>query len=169
MQTSQCRMTCKGLLTYLGVEEIVLHTSFRAQMGMFNLSLTSWFCILEMFISIYRKYLHYFERPCSHGMVKKTWRHERIILCICDQQVSFGQIMFSPPPRNKIFPVRRWFLGLFGLKTLCPFCSGIGYGFQGNYRSVHEWMYLLFQFQMNKNEIQICEFEIYLENFLFTL
>ena len=60
-----------------------------------------------MFISIYRKYLHYFESPCSHGMAKKTWRHERIILCICDQQVSFWQIMFSPP--KKIFPVRRWF------------------------------------------------------------
>ena len=56
-----------------------------------------------MFISIYRKYLHYFERPCSHGMAKKTWRHERIILCICDQQVSFGQIMFSAPP-TKFFP-----------------------------------------------------------------
>ena len=54
-----------------------------------------------MLISIYRKYLHYFERPCSQGMAKKTWRHERIILCICDQQVSFGQIMFSPP--NKSF------------------------------------------------------------------
>ena len=32
-------MTCKGLLTYLGVEVIVLHTSFRAQMGTFYLSL----------------------------------------------------------------------------------------------------------------------------------
>ena len=31
MQTKQCRMTCKGLLTYLGVEVIVRHTSFRAQ------------------------------------------------------------------------------------------------------------------------------------------
>ena len=39
MQTRQCRMTCKGLLTYLGVEVIVLHTSFRAQMGTFYLSL----------------------------------------------------------------------------------------------------------------------------------
>ena len=56
-----------------------------------------------MFISIYRKYLHYFERPCSHGMAKKTWRHERIILCICDQQVSLGQIIFPPPP-TKFFP-----------------------------------------------------------------
>ena len=51
-----------------------------------------------MLISIYRKYLHYFERPCSQGMAKKTWRHERVILCICDQQVSLGQIMFTPPP-----------------------------------------------------------------------
>ena len=33
------RMTCKGLLTYLGVDVIVLHTSFRAQMGTFYLSL----------------------------------------------------------------------------------------------------------------------------------
>ena len=32
-------MTCKGLLTYLGVEVIVFHTSFRAQMGTFYLSL----------------------------------------------------------------------------------------------------------------------------------
>ena len=31
MQTKQCRMTCKGLLTYLGVEVIVRHTSFRAK------------------------------------------------------------------------------------------------------------------------------------------
>ena len=35
-------------------------------------------------------------------------------------------------------------LGLFGLKTLCPFWCGIGYGFQGNYGSVHEWTYLSF-------------------------
>ena len=54
-----------------------------------------------MLISIYRKYLHYFERPSSQGIAKKTWRRERIILCICDQKVSFGQIMFSPP--TKIF------------------------------------------------------------------
>ena len=59
-----------------------------------------------MLISICRKYLNYFERPRSHGMAMKTWRYERIILCICDQQVSFGQIMFSSP--NKIFPVCRW-------------------------------------------------------------
>ena len=56
-------------------------------------------------------------------------------------------------------------LGLFGLKTLCPFWSGIGYGFRENYGSVHEWTYLSFQFQMNKNEIEMCEFEMHLENF----
>ena len=28
-----------------------------------------------------------------------------VLIYVCDQQVSFGQIMFSPP--NKIFPVRR--------------------------------------------------------------
>ena len=37
--------------------------------------------------------------------------------------------------------------------------------FRGNYGSVHEWTYLLFQFQMNKNEIEMCEFEMHLENF----
>ena len=55
--------------------------------------------------------------------------------------------------------------GPFGLKTLCPFCCGIRYGFRGNNGSVHEWTYLSFQFQMNKNEIEICEFEMHLENF----
>ena len=42
----------------------------------------------------------------------------------------------------------------FGLKTvfykLCPFWSGIGYGFRGNYGSVYT--YLSFQFQMSKIE-----------------
>ena len=56
-------------------------------------------------------------------------------------------------------------LGLFGLKTLCPFCCGIGYGFRGNNGSVHEWAYLSLQFQMNKNEIEMFEFEMHLENF----
>ena len=49
-------------------------------------------------------------------------------------------------------PQRVGFLGLFGLKTLCTFWSRIGYGFWGNYRSVH----VSFQFQMNKNKIQKC-------------
>ena len=39
--------------------------------------------------------------------------------------------------------------------------------FRGNYGSIYEWTYLSFQFQMNKNEIEMCEFEMYLENFLF--
>ena len=55
-------------------------------------------------------------------------------------------------------------LGLFGLKTLCPFWSEIRYGFRGNYGRVHERTYSSLQFQMNKNEIEICEFEMYLEN-----
>ena len=39
--------------------------------------------------------------------------------------------------------------------------------FRGNYGSIHEWTYLSFHFQMNKNEIEMCEFEMHLENFLF--
>ena len=46
---------------------------------------------------------------------------------------------------------------------LCPFLSGSGCGFRGNYGSV--WMYLLFQFQMKKNEMEICEFEMHLKRF----
>ena len=34
-----------------------------------------------------------------------------------------------------------------------------------NYGSVHEWTYISFQFQMNKDEIEICQFEMHLENF----
>ena len=36
-----------------------------------------------------------------------------------------------------VLPQRVWFLGLFGLNwyTFCPFWSGIGYGFWGNYGS----------------------------------
>ena len=40
---------------------------------------------------------------------------------------------------------------------LCPFWSGISYGFRGNYASV--WMYLSFQFQRNEKERVICKFE----------
>ena len=47
--------------------------------------------------------------------------------------------------------------------TLCPFWSGIGYGFRGNYGSV--WTYLSFQFQMSEEEREICEFEMDLKNF----
>ena len=45
------------------------------------------------------------------------------------------------------------------------FWSGIGYGFRGNYGRVHKYTYLSFQFQMNKNEIEICEFETAFEEF----
>ena len=37
--------------------------------------------------------------------------------------------------------------------------------FRGNYGSVHKWTYLSFQFQMDKNEIEMREFEMHLENF----
>ena len=47
--------------------------------------------------------------------------------------------------------------------TLCPFWSEIGYGFRENYGSKHEWTYLSFQFQMNKEEIEICEIEMHLK------
>ena len=56
-------------------------------------------------------------------------------------------------------------LGLFGLKTVRLFWSRIGYGFRGNYGIVHEWTYLSFQFQMNKNEVEMCVFEMHLETF----
>ena len=72
-------------------------------------------------------------------------------------------------PCRCVPPWKVGFLGLFGLKTLCPFWSGIGYGFRVNYGSVHVSRYLWFQFQMNKNEIEICEFEMHLKNSCFCL
>ena len=47
--------------------------------------------------------------------------------------------------------------------TLCPFWSGIGCGFRGNYGSV--LTFLSFQFQMSKKEREIWEFEMDLKNF----
>ena len=74
----------------------------------------------------------------------------------------------TPLYKRYVPPQTVGFLGPFGLKTLCPFWSGIGYGFRGNYGSVHVWKYLSFQFQMNKNEIEIYEFEMRSKNsFLF--
>ena len=61
-------------------------------------------------------------------------------------------------PKGRVF-------GPFWSENTCPFWSGIGYGFRGNYGSVHEWTFLSFQFQMNKNEVEICEFEMHLDNF----
>ena len=46
--------------------------------------------------------------------------------------------------------------------TLCPFCSGIGYGFQGTKECR---AYLSFQFQMSEKEREICDFEMDLKNF----
>ena len=57
-------------------------------------------------------------------------------------------------PNRYVPPHRVGFLRRFGLKTyngytVCPFWSGIGCGFRGNYRGV--WTYLSFQFQMRRN------------------
>ena len=51
------------------------------------------------------------------------------------------------------------FLSDYGYRV-CPFWSGIGYhdGFRGNDGSA--WMWSSFQFQMNKKESVICQFEI---------
>ena len=47
--------------------------------------------------------------------------------------------------------------------TLCPFWSGIGLGFRGNYGSVGT--FLSFQFQLSKKEREISKFEMDLNNF----
>ena len=76
-------------------------------------------------------------------------------------------------PSDKLYryvpPQRVGCLGFFGLKTLCSFCSGIGYGFRGNYGGVHVLTYLSFQFHMNNNKREICEFEMRLKNSCFSL
>ena len=68
-------------------------------------------------------------------------------------------------PYRCIPPRRVWFLVLFCLKTGMHFVHfGLESGmvFKGTiYGSV--WAYLSFQFQMNKNEVEICEFEMHLK------
>ena len=62
-------------------------------------------------------------------------------------------------------PQRVWFLGLFGLKTgthFAHFCLESGMVFEGT-TGVYERIYR--EFQMNKKEIEICEFEMHLEKF----
>ena len=50
--------------------------------------------------------------------------------------------------------------------TLCPFWSGIGYGFQGILGGyINVWTYLSFQFQMSRKEREMCKFEMGLKNF----
>ena len=72
-------------------------------------------------------------------------------------------------PYRHVPPQRVGFLGLLGLKTICSFGSGIGYGFRGNYGSVHVWTYISFPFHMNNNKREICEFEKRLKNSCFSL
>ena len=61
----------------------------------------------------------------------------------------------SPLPKGMVFAPFRSENGY----TLCPFWSGIGSGFRGNYRSVRT-SYLSFQFQMIKKEGVIYDFEM---------
>ena len=63
------------------------------------------------------------------GMVSVSNNHER-------RQDLGGTPLYEP---YTYLPSQRvGFMGLFGaLKTLCPFWFGIGYGFRGNYGSVH--------------------------------
>ena len=68
---------------------------------------------------------------------------------------------YVPPHRVGFSAVLVWKRVYTGY-TLCPFWSGIGFGFRGNYESV--WTYLLFQFQMSEKEREICEFETDLNN-----
>ena len=63
-------------------------------------------------------------------------------------------------PYRYVPPQRVWFWGLFGLKTLCPFWSGIGYGFEGT-TGVYERIY--------RKEIKICTLEMHLKIYLFAL
>ena len=96
-------------------------------------------------------------------LIKKTWNFFKSWLCPnflllpkkSELPKSWGGGCSPPrPPR----PVRSWVYRPVGScfapfwsengYTLCPLCSGIGYAFRGNYKSV--WTYLSFQFQMIK-------------------
>ena len=59
---------------------------------------------------------------------------------------------YVPPHRVAVFAL---FWSENGY-TICPFWSGIEYGFRGNFGNVRT--FLSFQFQMSKKESEICEF-----------
>ena len=66
--------------------------------------------------------------PCKQGVRHRKQPRER----------HSGSTPLYKPYRY-VPPQKVWFWGPFGLKkgyTLCPFFSGIGYGFRGNYGSV---------------------------------
>ena len=56
-------------------------------------------------------------------------------------------------------------LGPFWSENTLPILVWNRVWFLRNYGSVHEWTYISLQFQMNKNKIEICQFEMQLENF----
>ena len=121
MQTRQCRMTCKGLLTYLGVEVIVLHTSFKAQMGTF----------FSHFMVLYFRNVHLdlpkifalFWTPVlsRHGEENLTSRKNHLVHL---WPTSFIRANYVQPPPNKIFPVHRCISGTF---YQCHFQKMVGW------------------------------------------
>ena len=122
MQTRQCRMTCKGLLTYLGVEVIVLHTSFRAQMGTFYLSLHGF---------VFQKCSSRFtENICTilNARALTAWRRKLDVTkesscASVTNKFHSGKLCSAPPPK-KIFPVRRCISGTF---YQCHFQKMVGW------------------------------------------
>ena len=61
-------------------------------------------------------------------------------------------------PKGRVF-------GPFWSENTLPILVWNRVWFLRNYGSVHEWTYISFQFQMNKDEIEICQFEMHMENF----
>ena len=121
MQTRQCRMTCKGLLTYLGVEVIVFHTSFRAQMGTFYLSLHGF---------VFQKSSSRFtENICTilNARALTAWRRKLDVTkesscASVTNKFHSGKLCSAPP--NKIFPVRQCISGTF---YQCHFQKMVGW------------------------------------------
>ena len=106
--------------------------------------------------------------PGYYSRRKKNWRH-----CLRSRNFVWGRrgagtikylyyetcendkrrlagVRFSS--LSKTFSLHVFFLNVF-LSLMCPFWSGVGYDFRGNYWIV--WMYLWFQFQMSKNEFEM--------------
>ena len=65
--------------------------------------------IIDIFGSRSNRSSYFFESSKGYVVSRPSWfciletENICIILCICDQQVSLGQIMFSPPPPQQNF------------------------------------------------------------------